>query len=155
MKAKDIMTHPVITGQEDTTLEGIARTMLEHRIGCVPVVDRAGILCGIVTESDFTEKQRCVPFSTFRAPQLFGQWFSPEDLEKTYRAAREIAAREVMTSPVATVVEEDSIHQVMEKMLRHDVNRIPVLRDQRPVGIIARHDLLKMMLNGMPGKERM
>lgn len=147
MKAKEIMTEPVITAQEDTTLEQIAQMMLEHRIGGVPVVDSEGRICGIVTESDFTEKEKCVPFSTFRAPQLFGNWFSPEAVEKVYRAARQLAARDIMTRPVAAVTEDASVHEVMTQMVRHDVNRIPVLRDGRPVGIIARHDLLKMLVN--------
>jgi CBS domain-containing protein len=147
MNAKDIMTQPVITAKEDTTLEQIARAMLEHRIGCVPIVDSAGRICGIITESDFTEKEKCVPFSTFRAPQLFGDWVSRDGLEKVYRAARQIVARDVMTRSVATAGEDDSVHQVTAKMVRHDVNRIPIVRDQKPVGIVARHDLLKMMVN--------
>jgi CBS domain-containing protein len=151
MKAKNIMTQPVITAREDTTLEQVAQSMLEHRIGCVPVVDREGRICGIITESDFTEKEKCVPFSTFRAPQLFGEWVSPEGVERVYRAARQIGAREIMSRPVATVLEDDSVHEVMARMVRHDVNRIPVLRDQKPVGIIARHDLLKMMVASSAG----
>jgi hypothetical protein len=31
-------------------------------------------------------------------------------------------------------------------MLRHDIKRIPVLCDKIPVGIVARYDLLKLML---------
>lgn len=146
MTARDIMTQPVITAQEDATLEHIARTMMEHRIGSVPIVDPAGRLCGIVTESDFTEKQRCVPFSMIRAPQVFGQWFSAECVEKAYVAARRIAARDVMTRQVATLGEDASIHEIMNQMIRHDVNRIPIVRDGRPVGIVARHDLLKVMV---------
>jgi CBS domain-containing protein len=151
IKAKNIMTQPVITAREDTTLEQVAQSMLKHRIGCVPVVDREGRICGIITESDFTEKEKCVPFSTFRAPQLFGEWVSPEGVERVYRAARQIGAREIMSRPVATVLEDDSVHEVMARMVRHDVNRIPVLRDQKPVGIIARHDLLKMMVANSAG----
>lgn len=151
MKARDIMTRPVITAQEDSTLEQIARTMMEHRIGGVPIVDSDGRLCGIVTESDFTEKERFVPFSTFRAPQLFGDWFSPEGIDKVYRSARQIAARDVMTRSVATAVENASIHEIMTLMVRYDVNRIPILRDGRPVGIVARRDLLKMMLGNSTG----
>lgn len=151
MQARDIMTQPVITAQEDTTLEQIARTMVEHRIGSVPIVDRDGRICGIVTESDFTEKERYVPFSTFRAPQLFGDWFSQEGVEKVYRAARQIAARDVMTRSVATAAEDASIHEIMTQMVRHDVNRIPILRDGNPVGIVARHDLLKMMVDNSTG----
>ena len=146
MKAKDIMTQPAITVREETTLEQVARTMLEHRIGCLPVIDANGSIVGIVTESDFSEKEKCVPFSTFRAPQLFGEWFSPAEVETVYHAARLIAVRDIMTRPAATVSEDASIHDVMTLMLEYDVNRIPVVRDGKPVGIVARHDLLKMMI---------
>jgi CBS domain-containing protein len=151
MNATDIMTKPVITAQEDTTLEEIARLMIDHRIGCVPIVDAQGRICGIVTESDFSEKERCVPFSTFRAPQLFGDWFSPECVEQVFRAARKIPARDVMTRSVATVEEGASLHEVMTEMLRRDINRVPVVRDQKPVGIVARHDLLKVLVGGASG----
>jgi CBS domain-containing protein len=151
MKASDIMTQPAITAREDATLEQIARTMMEHRIGGVPIVDSNGGLCGILTESDFTEKERFVPFSMFRAPQLFGEWFSPEGIDRVYRAARQIAAREVMTRPVITAAESASIHEIMTQMVRHEVHRIPILRDGRPVGIVTRHDLLKMMLGNSNG----
>lgn len=150
MKAKDIMTHPAITVAEHTTLEQVARTMLEHRIGCVPVVDGRGRITGIVTESDFAAKEKCVPFSTFRAPQLFGDWFSPNEVEKVFAAARSLTAREIMTGRVQTVAEDDAVHDVMARMLEYDVNRIPVVRDGRPVGIVARHDLLKMMVDHPP-----
>jgi CBS-domain-containing membrane protein len=112
-----------------------------------PIVDSEGRIQGIVTETDFTEKERCIPFSTFRAPQLFGDWFSPEVVHKVYRSACQIAARDIMTRAVATVPEDASVHEVMTQMFRHDVNRIPVLRDNRLVGIVARHDLLRMMVN--------
>jgi CBS domain-containing protein len=149
--AKDIMTQPAITAHEDTTLEQIAHLMLKRSIGGVPIVDAEGRICGIITESDFMEKGKCIPFSTFRAPQLFGEWFSPEDVEKCYRAARQIAAGDVMTRPVVAASEHDSVREVIAKMVRHDVNRIPILREKKPVGIIARHDLMKMMVNALDG----
>lgn len=66
MKLREIMTRPVITIREDTPLQEVAQIMLEHRIGGVPVINESGDLTGIVTESDFTAKEKCVPFSMFR-----------------------------------------------------------------------------------------
>jgi CBS-domain-containing membrane protein len=74
MKIKEFMSQPVTVVGEGATLEEIARTMLGQNIGCVPVVDARGKISGIITQSDFAAKERGVPFSTFRAPQLFGQW---------------------------------------------------------------------------------
>jgi len=146
VKVKEIMVQPVIVAEEDTTLEEIARMMLDNRIGCVPVVDGKGKLTGIVTESDFLAKEHSVPFSTFQAPQLFGKWVPKEGIEEIYKAARTITAKEIMTSPVITVTEEDPIEEAVIKLLSHDINHVPVVRKGIPVGIVARHDLLNLMV---------
>ena len=144
MKVKDIMTEPVITIGEDTSLQKVAQIMLENRIGGLPVINESGELTGIVTESDFTAKEKCVPFSMFRAPQLFGTWLG-NDAEDLYARAKNIPAREVMSTSVVTVTENDSIERVLELILRYDINRIPVVKDRKPVGIVARRDLLRVM----------
>ena len=51
-RVKDAMHEPVITCEPDTPLSQAARTMLEKKIGCLPVLE-GGRLVGIVTESDF------------------------------------------------------------------------------------------------------
>jgi acetoin utilization protein AcuB len=48
---KDVMTKKVITVNEDTPLEEVARIMADNKIGCTPVM-RQGELVGIVTETD-------------------------------------------------------------------------------------------------------
>ncbi len=50
-----------------------------------------------------------------------------------------------MSTSVVTVTENDSIEEVLELILRYDINRIPVVKDRKPVGIVARRDLLRMM----------
>jgi acetoin utilization protein AcuB len=49
--AKNVMTRDVITTTEDTPIEEAAHQMLDHKIGCLPVM-RDGKLVGIITESD-------------------------------------------------------------------------------------------------------
>lgn len=49
---KEVMTSDVLTIRPDATLEEAARTMLERKVGCLPVVE-AGRLVGILTEADF------------------------------------------------------------------------------------------------------
>ena len=49
---KDVMTCDPVTIGPDAPLAEAARRMLEHQIGCLPVVE-AGKLVGILTESDF------------------------------------------------------------------------------------------------------
>ncbi len=63
MKARELMTQPVVTVRRDTCLADVARTMVDHRAGCVPVVDGKGKLCGIITQSDFDDNQKGAPYS--------------------------------------------------------------------------------------------
>lgn len=146
MRVRDIMTQPVITVNEDTTLEEIAQIMLQHRIACVPVLNDNSKLVGTVTESIFTAKEKWLPFAGMSLTELFGTLLGKEQVDSVYEGARKIKAREIMNTAVLTVSEEDLVREVLEKMLRHSVGHILVVRDGLLVGIVARHDLLKMML---------
>jgi CBS domain-containing protein len=146
MKVSEIMSHPVITAREGATLEEVARIMLDHRFGSVPVVNEQGTMIGLITESDFAARGKGVPFTTFEMPQVFGHWLGKSGVEQMYQKAREILARDTMTRDVITIEEDATIEDVLELMLRYDVNRLPVVRDKILVGIVARYDLLKLML---------
>lgn len=50
--AADIMTRDVQTVRPDTPLRRAVAMMLEHKYGCLPVVDEGGVLQGILTEAD-------------------------------------------------------------------------------------------------------
>jgi CBS domain-containing protein len=148
MKIREIMTRPIVTVGEETTLEDVARTMLEHRIGCVPVVNAQGKLSGIITESDFMAKEQGVAFLSFRGLNLFGAWLPSEGMERIYQAARDRHARNIMSTFLITATEDNTVEDVIELMLYHNMKRIPVVREDVPVGMITRHDLLKLMLPG-------
>lgn len=147
MQAKDIMVQPVIVVREETTLADVARLLLEHRINGVPVVDAEGKLSGILTVSDFTGKPGSAARHGYYAPRLFGEWLTHHDIVPIYRRARNMTAREVMTTRVVTTSEDEPLAEVIHRALRHGVHRLPVVRDGIPVGMVTRHDLLKLMLH--------
>jgi CBS domain-containing protein len=146
VKVREIMVQPVRVAREDATLEEVAQTMVEHRIGCLPIVDGRGRMVGIITEGNFTARERGVPFSLVRAPQLLGQWLGKEGADRIYAESHRLAAREIMTPRGITVTEDATLEDVLEKMLRHDIKHVPVVRGGIPVGMVARHDLLRLML---------
>lgn len=146
MLVKEIMTAPVRTVSEDTVLSDVARLMLESGIGCVPVLDTSGNLSGLITKSDFIAEEKSIPFSTVHLPQLFGTWLR-EGAEKIYRAVRTMQAREVMTNSPITLKENDLVKTFLEKIISHNISHAPVMRGSEMVGIVARHDLLKMMVD--------
>ena len=150
MFVRQIMLTPVITVDEDCSLEEAAKIMLERNIGGLPVIDDQGTLCGIVTESDFVAKEKGIPFSVYRYPQMFGEWMPHEHVERIYESARRRTVREIMSRDVITVTEVDTVETVLEKMLRGGLHRLPVVRDRKPVGIVTRHELLRLMLSQFP-----
>jgi len=52
LKVSDIMTHNVLTINQDTPVEDAASLMVIHKIGGVPVVDDSGKVVGVITETD-------------------------------------------------------------------------------------------------------
>jgi CBS-domain-containing membrane protein len=53
MKVSQLMTTDVWTVGEDTLASHAGQTLLDHKFGCLPVVDVTGVLVGIITERDF------------------------------------------------------------------------------------------------------
>ncbi len=146
MQVNEIMSHPVIVVEENDSLETVARTILENNIGGVPVVNSDGQITGFITESDFGAKERSIPFSTFRSAKVLDKWLSGNQLERIYEAAQNRPAKEIMSHPVKILSEEDPVEKAAELFLKHDINRLPVVRGGKPVGIVARRDLLRLMV---------
>lgn len=151
MQVKEIMSQPVMVVQENATLEDVARTMLDNHFGCVPVVNQQGKLSGIITESDFAAQEKGLSFSTFRAPQALGQWLGIAGIERIYEAARTLTVSAIMKTNVVTVTEDQPMDEAVKLMLRHGINRIPVVRNGWPVDMLARHDLLNLMVRHKNG----
>ena len=63
MKIEEIMTGNVISVSPSTRVSEVARILGENRIGAVPVVDDAGKVVGIISESDLFLKEKGAVFS--------------------------------------------------------------------------------------------
>jgi CBS domain-containing protein len=155
MKVGEIMRQPVVVVHDSDTLEHAAKLMLQNDLRGLPVVDEAGKICGFISVSDYVAKEKHFPFSHVAALQLFGKWVPKEGMVEIYEQARTLPVREIMNSPALTVEESGTVEELVDLMLRQGLSRIPVVRDGIPVGIVSRHDLLKLMFK-IPndGKER-
>ncbi len=140
------MTRNPVTAGLDATAEDIARLLITHRIGCVPVVDSDGKLLGLVTERELFLRERRVPFSTVVAHSLMGAWVDPQHLEKCYAELRRVRADEIMTRDFVTISPGTPTGEAARMMVKLDRNHLPVVEQGRLVGILARHDLLRALL---------
>ena len=153
MLVRDIMTSPAITVTEGTPVPEVAQLMQDRNIGAVIVVDRDGQLAGLITETDFTGIGRAVPFSLRLAPVIFGaRAASLEELQEIYARASKLDAAAVMTGELRTVAEDTPVGEVIQLMLDRDLKHVPVVRGAdgkrrgTPVGMVARHDVLKLVV---------
>lgn len=145
VKVKEIMQELALLVSQDDPLERVVNAMLEHQVSCVGVVDDDSRLVGVIREEEFQPKERILPFSTEVAPQLFGEWVSPHTLEQEYAVARNKAAREVMVSPDTGVISEEArLSEALPRLERGHC--LLVARGDRAVGMLTRHDLLKLVL---------
>jgi CBS domain-containing protein len=147
VKVKELMQEPAIVVGQDEPIERVAHAMLEHQVTCVGVVDLEGRLVGVIREEEFGPSDRRVPFGVERAPQLFGEWTSAASLEQDYAAARTKTARQIMVSLASGAVGEDAPLQEALPSLQQG-HSLLVARGERAVGMLTRHDLLKLVSRG-------
>jgi CBS domain-containing protein len=140
MKAKDVMTHCVVSiGPDAPILEAIGR-MISHQVSGMPVIDADGKLAGMVTEGDFLHRAE----THTEAPQR--RWLElllgPGSPAEEYSRSHGRSVRDVMSPNVITVDAEAPLGEVVRLMEENAIKRIPVVEDGRVVGIVSRADLM-------------
>ena len=143
MKAKDIMTSPVVSAELDATVIQAAQIMLQKRISGLPVVDKDGRLVGIVTEGDFL--RRAETGTERRRPRWLEFLIGPGRLADEYTRSHSRKLEDVMTSDPVIVSEDAPLEEIVNVMERHQIKRLPVVRGQQLVGIVSRANLLQAL----------
>jgi CBS domain-containing protein len=141
--AAEIMTSPAFFVGPHASVENIVRLLAEKHISAVPVCNPDGTLAGIITEKDvlrpFREsvrKQR----DWWLGVLAEGERLSQDFLDYLRRDTR--TADELMVRNVVTATESTTLPELAELMVARNVKRIPILRDKKLVGIVARADLI-------------
>lgn len=144
INAASIMTTRVIAAGPDETVAQVARLLVMNQISAVPVCDAEGNLLGMLSESDLL-RPFTTDMETRRAWWLRllaeGTDLAPEFLNYVREDQRR--AKDLMVTPVITVTERTSVREIADLMMRHHIKRVPVLRDGKIVGIVARADLVR------------
>jgi CBS domain-containing protein len=143
MHARQIMTKKVISVSPEHSVLEAANLMLKNHVSGLPVVDEADNVVGIVSESDFLRRAEIgTPRKRNRLLSfIFGHGAEAEDYVREH--GRTIS--EVMTSSPITVNEGAQLTEIVDLMERNNVKRIPVVRDDKLVGIVSRSNLLQVM----------
>lgn len=145
MRARELMSTPVVTIHPEAPLKDLAELMVAHRVSGVPVVDRGGMLIGVVSESDVMEKidGAAVADAEGGLPRLLTALSKALD-GSSKPTARAVA--DLMTTRVVTAGPDATVQELVHLMIAYDINRVPVVETGRLVGIVTRADILRTVV---------
>lgn len=109
---------PAAVSSNDTVLRAL-QVMAEANIGAVLVTEAEKVI-GIFTERDYARKG-----------------------EVAGRRAAETLVKDVMTSQIFTVSPNTSVEECLALMQKHHIRHLPVVADERVVGILSIRDVLE------------
>lgn len=121
--AGEFMSHPVFTLSPDQPVMDALTALLHRGFSGAPVVDDAGRLVGVLSEQD------CLRVLANAA----------------FHAAPEGRVREHMTQRVETITPDADLFDVAGMFQTGGHRRLPVVRDGRLVGVVARRDVLRAL----------
>ena len=142
---RDIMDSSPASVSPDASVEEVVRTMREHELPGVPVVDGDGRCVGIVTEADLVLPDDQGDLHIPHYVNLFGGTVFLEPLgrfEERLRKAFASNAADMMTADPDVVSPDTSIREAARLIHESGHNRLPVVEDGRLVGVVTRVDLL-------------
>jgi acetoin utilization protein AcuB len=127
MTVREVMSRDVRVIRPDAPVRTAMQLMRDHGIRHVPVVSPAGDLLGIVSHQDLKH-------AAFRAALSERAGWPPAHL-------RPVRVRDVMTWSVITAHPDLSLRDAGLLMAERRIGSLPVLEDERLVGIVTQRDL--------------
>jgi len=138
------MTKEVITITPGTKVTDAAALLEQHRISGVPVVDKAGLVVGVITQSDLVARARDLelpPTIALFDLRIFLE--TPSHFKKRLEKMLGVTVGEVMTPNPLTVSPETSVEEIATLMTRKKVHTLPVVAAGKMVGVIGKTDLIR------------
>ncbi len=145
MKIVNCMARNVVITKEATSIKEAASLLVKNRVSCMPVVDDQHSLIGIVSASDMLKVflPDFVPLVDIDFLKDYGSLeISTEDVKKI----SSMTVGEIMTKEVYTVDEECSLVRALSLLNKHKIRVLPVVRDNKVIGVVANNDMIRRFL---------
>lgn len=137
MKVLEIMTRKIVTCSPDDPVLNVTPSLKDHHITGLPVVSgdpQQQRVVGVVSYTDVITKFLC-PY--VREGHLIGD-------AETLEAVR---ISDIMNRNVIAVSPFETIERAAEVMVEHNINRLPVLENDKLVGIVSKGDIVKALVH--------
>ena len=117
--ARDIMSYPVRTISQESSISQVDRMLKKFGHSGVPIVGSTGLLAGIITRKDI---DKAIKHGLSHAPV---KGFKSHDMVKA--------------------TPNTSIERIQNLMIKNGIGRVPIIKKQKIVGIITRKDVLRYL----------
>lgn len=140
MKVKDIMDTSPDLMQASDTFEHLVKILDKVKHHVIFVVDKENKLAGIVTEGDIIKVliPKYVTIDESLITVMDENYF-----EKKCKECKDLTITEIMTKNIVTVREDDTIIKAAALMFINKIHSLPVIRNNKIIGIVPRQTLLK------------
>ena len=122
LKVQDVMSRQVIEVAASLTMREAAEAFSQGDVNSAPVVDEQGHCVGMLSAADFIKRER---------PQS-------SDMISSY-----------MSASLRSVAADDSLLHAARVMLKEHIHHLPVLEDERPIGVLSTMDLVAVLINAV------
>lgn len=147
--AGELMTRDVVVVHPDSSLMEAVKLMARRGISGLPVLDAAGAIVGMLTEGDLVRRHEGQSEKQARWLDMLadGGELAPTFLESIRNEQHKVKV--AMSSGVVTVSEDTPAREIANLMTSKGIKRVPVVRDGKVVGIVARSDLVRALAAGL------
>jgi CBS domain-containing protein len=143
----DVMTPNPIAVNPQTSLPEAIKILAEKKISGLPVVDEAGKIVGVISETDLMWQETGVdppPYIMFLDSVIYLQ--NPARYEKEIHKALGQTVAEVMSDKPITIKSDRPVREAAHLMHEKKIRRLPVVdREGQLIGIITQGDIIRMM----------
>lgn len=145
----DVMTPNPIVVRSQTPLQEAVKILAEKKISGLPVVDDAGKLVGVISESDLMWQETGVeppPYIMVLDSLIYLQ--NPARYDKEVHKALGQTVGEVMTDKPISIKPDRPLREAAHLMHDKHVRRLPVVdAEGKAIGILTRGDIIRVMAN--------
>lgn len=143
MKVTELMNKEVHTILPDTTMRIVNRTMQKYSLSYLFVVNEKKEVVGVIT---YTDLFRLVLPSYQKVMEEGLLWLSPEVIENQAHDLMNKPVKEFMKKKVIIIHPEEMVFKAGAEMMANSIKQIPVVENNKLVGVISFHDILWELL---------
>lgn len=131
MRVSELMQHPVLTVNMETSVKDAVVMLADDHISALPVTDSGGRMVGVLSSTDILTAEAEAEDDAAREALFAGT-----------------SVRDLMTPRPLTVGRDTDVREAAQQMLYADVHRLFVTADDEVVGVISSSDIVRAVATG-------